>query len=110
MKEMNQSRDAVALAEQKRESLEHFPEEDGAAPPAPSALSFPKEQTIHELFERQAAATPNAVAVSFEDERLTYSELNVRANKLAHHLRALGTGPETCVGILLERSLGMVAA
>jgi len=110
MKEMSQSRDALALAEQKRELLEYLPEEGGATPPAPSAISFPKEQTIHELFERQAAATPDAVAISFEDERLTYRELNARANRLAHHLRGLGVGPETCVGILVERSLEMVVA
>ena len=65
-------------------------------------------QTIHERFERQAATTPGAIAVSFNDEQLTYRELNARANRLAHHLRGLGVGPETCVGILVERSLGMV--
>ena len=65
-------------------------------------------QTIHERFERQAAAMPGAIAVSFNDERLTYRELNARANRLAHHLRSLGVGPETCVGILVERSPGMV--
>jgi len=65
-------------------------------------------QTIHERFERQAGGTPDAIAVSFNDERLTYRELNARANRLAHHLRSLGVGPETCVGILVERSLEMV--
>jgi amino acid adenylation domain-containing protein len=65
-------------------------------------------QTIHERFERQAGGTPDAIAVSFNDERLTYRELNARANRLAHHLRSLGIGPETCVGILVERSLEMV--
>jgi len=65
-------------------------------------------QTIHERFERQAAATPDAIAVSFNGERLTYRELNERANRLAHHLRSLGVGPETCVGILVERSPEMV--
>src|SRR5215212_2002302 len=65
-------------------------------------------QTIHERFEQQAAATPDAVAVSFEGERLTYRELKARANRLAHHLRSRGVGPETCVGILVERSLEMI--
>ena len=65
-------------------------------------------QTIHERFERQAAATPDAIAVSFNGERLTYRELNERANRLAHHLRSLRVGPETCVGILVERSHEMV--
>ncbi len=69
---------------------------------------FCGRQTIHERFEQQAAATPDAVAVSFEGERLTYRELNARANRLAHHLRSRGVGPETCVGVLLERSLEQV--
>src|SRR2546423_6037174 len=71
-------------------------------------MPFCDHQTIHERFERQAAAMPGAIAVSFNDERLTYRELNARANRLAHHLRSLGVGPETCVGILVERSPGMV--
>jgi non-ribosomal peptide synthetase component F len=48
------------------------------------------------------------VAVSFEDRQLTYRELNVRANRLAHFLRARGVGPEVLVGICVERSLEMV--
>ena len=67
-----------------------------------------QKQTVHELFERQVAATPDAIAVNFEGERLTYGELHAQANRLAHYLRSLGVGPETCVGILLERSLEMV--
>lgn len=67
-------------------------------------------QTIHERFERQAAAMPGAIAVSFNDERLTYRELNTRANRLAHLFRSLGVGPETCVGILVERSLELVVS
>ncbi len=69
---------------------------------------FCGRQTIHERFERQAVATPDAIAVSFEGERLTYHELNERANRLAHHLRSLGVGPDTCVGMLVGRSLEMV--
>jgi amino acid adenylation domain-containing protein len=65
---------------------------------------------IHELFEQQAAATPHAVAVVHKDEQLTYRELNERANKLAHHLRRLGTGPERLVGVCLERSVDAVVA
>jgi amino acid adenylation domain-containing protein len=65
---------------------------------------------IHELFERQAAAKPQLVAVVHKDERLTYRELNERANKLAHHLRRLGTGPESLVGVCLERSADAVVA
>src|SRR5215216_1921096 len=63
---------------------------------------------IHELFEAQAARTPEAVAVVFHDERVSYQELNRRANQLAHYLRRLGVGPEIQVGILLERSVEMI--
>jgi amino acid adenylation domain-containing protein len=65
---------------------------------------------IHELFEQQAAAKPEAVAILFKDERLTYRELNERANRLAHHLRRLGTGPESLVGVCLERSAEAIVA
>ena len=74
------------------------------------AVPFCGSQTIHERFEQQAAATPDAIAVSFEGKRLTYAELNARANRLAHHLRSLGVGPETGVGILVERSLEVVVS
>lgn len=65
---------------------------------------------VHELFEQQVEAKPEAVAVILKDERLTYRELNERANKLAHHLRRLGTGPESLVGVCLARSLEAVVA
>jgi amino acid adenylation domain-containing protein len=64
---------------------------------------------IHELFEAQAERTPDAVALVFEGERLTYRELNARANRLARYLRgAAGVRAETRVGICLERSSEMV--
>ena len=53
--------------------------------------------------------TPDAIAVVYEDAQWTYRELNRRANQLAHHLRALGVGPEVRVGLCVERSLEMVA-
>ncbi|WP_437715402.1 amino acid adenylation domain-containing protein [Sorangium sp. So ce448] len=62
---------------------------------------------VHELFAAAAAAAPGAAALEFEDARVTYGELERRANRLAHHLRALGVGPEVRVGLLLERSLEM---
>nr|QEO74682.1 condensation domain-containing protein [uncultured bacterium] len=65
---------------------------------------------VHELFEEQAARTPEAVALVCGDERLTYAELNSRANQLAHYLRECGVGPEARVGILLERSVEMAVA
>jgi amino acid adenylation domain-containing protein len=68
------------------------------------------EACIHELVEAQVERTPTAPAVVFEGETLTYAELDIRANRLAQHLRALGVGPEVVVGICLERSLEMVVA
>lgn len=59
---------------------------------------------VHELFEAQAARTPDAIAVSAGERRLSYRTLNERANRLARHLRALGVGPESLVGVCLERS------
>jgi len=74
---------------------------------AVSALTF---QHVHQLFETEAARTPNAIALIFEEERVSYRELNERANKLAHYLILQGVGPEVPVGILLERSVELVVA
>ena len=65
---------------------------------------------IHELFEEQVERTPDAVAVVYEDVQLTYAELNVRANRLAHHLRGLGVGPDLRVALCLERSMDLVVS
>nr|WP_246357067.1 non-ribosomal peptide synthetase/type I polyketide synthase [Pyxidicoccus fallax] len=73
-----------------------------------TAAEFPRERCIHELFEAQVQKSPDAVALVFEGRQLTYRELNERANQLAHHLRALGVGPEVLVGLCVERSLEMV--
>lgn len=67
-----------------------------------------QNQCVHERFEEQAAQTPDAVAIIFEDKEVSYDELNVRANRLAHRLRKLGGGPEVLVGLLVERSVEMV--
>ena len=64
--------------------------------------------TLPELFAAQVARTPDAVAVVLEAQRLTYAELDRRANQLAHHLRGFGVGPETVVGLCVERSLDML--
>jgi amino acid adenylation domain-containing protein len=69
---------------------------------------YPPDVFIQRLFEAQAARQPEAEAVVFEETRLTYGELNARANQLAHYLRANGVGPETRVGICVERSVEMV--
>src|SRR5262249_2131949 len=71
---------------------------------------FHRDKLVHQLFEEQAARTPDAVAVAFEDQRLTYAELNSKAEYLAAHLQSLGVGTRMLVGILVERSLEMVIA
>ncbi|WP_326049725.1 non-ribosomal peptide synthetase, partial [Paenibacillus thiaminolyticus] len=63
-----------------------------------------RERTFHELFEEQAERTPGALAVVYEDSKLTYAELNAKANRLAYALRARGVKPEQVVGILAGRS------
>ncbi len=67
-----------------------------------------KDRCFHQIFEDQVKRTPEAVAVVFGDRRLTYRELNQRANQLGHYLRKRGVGPDVLVGICLERSLEMV--
>jgi amino acid adenylation domain-containing protein len=69
---------------------------------------YPKDLCIHHLFEAQVELVPDAIALVYEDGQLSYRELNCRANRLAHDLKQLGVGPETRVGICLERSLEMV--
>ena len=71
---------------------------------------YPRESCVHELFEARAARTPGAVAVACGDGRLSYGELNARANRLAHHLRALGVGPEVRVALVMARSPELVEA
>src|SRR5262249_15588096 len=71
------------------------------------ALPF-ASATLPELFAAQVARTPDAVRVVFGEARLSYRELDLRANQLVHRLRALGVGPEVVVGLCLERSLELV--
>ncbi|MES0037624.1 amino acid adenylation domain-containing protein [Mesorhizobium sp. M0046] len=73
-----------------------------------TAAAYPSDMCIHELFEAQVRQAPDAVAVVYEDERLSYGELNAQANRLAHHLIALGVKPDQPVAICLERSPAMV--
>jgi amino acid adenylation domain-containing protein/non-ribosomal peptide synthase protein (TIGR01720 family) len=70
--------------------------------------TYARGESLHRLFERQAARTPDATAVTYEDERLSYAELNTRANVLARRLRGAGVADGTVVGVLLERSAEMV--
>lgn len=65
-------------------------------------------KAVHQLFEEQVARTPGAMATSYAGSELTYAELNARANQLAHYLRKLGVGPESQVGVCMERSLELV--
>ncbi|MEV4506954.1 amino acid adenylation domain-containing protein [Streptomyces klenkii] len=69
-----------------------------------------RRTTLPELFEAQAAATPDRTAVIFRDRRLSYGELNARANSLARRLLARGAGPESVVAVLLPRSDHLVTA
>ena len=71
-------------------------------------IDYPNNECIHGLIEQQAAQTPDAIAVIFEEEQLSYSALNARANQLANHLIELGVGPESHAGICISRSIGMV--
>ncbi|MEL6331449.1 MAG: amino acid adenylation domain-containing protein [Cyanobacteria bacterium J06626_26] len=74
-----------------------------------TAVSYPQAQhCIHELFEQQVNLTPEAVAVVYGQEQLSYQDLNNKANQLAHYLRDQGVGPDTLVGICVERCLEMV--
>ncbi|WP_340028287.1 amino acid adenylation domain-containing protein [Paenibacillus sp. FSL H7-0940] len=76
----------------------------------PAQLEAAPAATFHRLFEKQAECTPEAEAVVYENNRLTYVELNERANRLAVTLRANGIGRESIVGILAERSVDLLVA
>ncbi|WP_329571707.1 non-ribosomal peptide synthetase [Kitasatospora sp. NBC_01266] len=71
-----------------------------------TATPFPDELTVHQLIERRAASHPEVPAV----DQLTYRQLNERANRLAHHLRALGVRPDSRVAVCLERGPDLVSA
>jgi amino acid adenylation domain-containing protein len=73
-----------------------------------TAVEYPRGKCLHQLFEEQVERTPGAVAVVYEGDQLTYNELNVKAQRLANHLKILGVGPESLVGLCVERSLEMM--
>ena len=75
------------------------------------ATDYPAEKRAHDLFEQQAEQRPDALAVVYEGRHLTYSELNAKANQLAHYLRKQGGRPGgRSVGVGVERSLELVIA
>src|SRR5205823_10485392 len=75
---------------------------------APKA--FPQDSLVKDLFEEWARRTPDAEAVVFAGERLTYRQLDERANRLARRLRRTGVGPGRLVGIYMQKSLDLVTA
>ena len=70
-----------------------------------TVVEYPPDKCIHELFERQVELTPDAAAVIFGKQRLSYRELNTRANQLARYLRLQGVVAESRVGIWMDRSI-----
>jgi aspartate racemase len=73
-----------------------------------TATGYPREKTIADLFAVHVARAPEAIAIACEDHRVNYRELEARANQLAHHLRALGVGPDVLVGVCLDRSVELI--
>jgi amino acid adenylation domain-containing protein len=75
-----------------------------------TAAPYPAASSLNGLFEAQVRRAPTTVALVEGPDRVTYDALNRRANRLAHHLRSLGVGPETLVGVCMERSVDLVVA
>lgn len=71
---------------------------------------YPREVCVHEVFQGHAERAPDATAVEFGDTRLSYGDLNSRANRVAHYLRGLGVGPDVLVGLSMERSPSLLVA
>lgn len=69
---------------------------------------FPQDKCIHQLIESVAEQNDEATALVFGDEQLSYQELNIRSNKLAHYLKKLGVKSEVLVGVFIERSFNMI--
>ena len=105
--------DAVARPERRISALRVLTEEERhrlVAEWNATASAYPRRACVHELFERQAEESSEAVALTYGDREITYGELNVRANRLARYLAARGVGPESRVGVCLERGAEMIVA
>lgn len=74
-----------------------------------TSVEFPQGFCIHDLVAKQTAQTPEALALVSEEQRMTYRELNAKANQIAHYLIKQGAGPDVPVGICCERSADLVA-
>lgn len=73
-------------------------------------MEYPKNKTVAQLFEEQVEKTPDKIAVVFEDEKLTYRELNEKANQLANYIREQHVNSEDVIAILLDKSFEMIIA
>ncbi|HEV7395286.1 MAG TPA: amino acid adenylation domain-containing protein, partial [Pyrinomonadaceae bacterium] len=73
-----------------------------------TSVAQPTDLCLHHFFEAQVERTPEAVAIELGSDRLTYRQLNQRANQLAHYLQSLNVGPEKLVGLCMERSLDVI--
>ena len=73
-------------------------------------VDYPRDKTIVDLFEEQVRKTPDNIAVVFEDKKLTYKELNEKANSLANYLLTLNLSKEDIISVFLDKSLEMIIA
>ncbi|MFS4521644.1 amino acid adenylation domain-containing protein, partial [Erwinia amylovora] len=75
-----------------------------------SSQPYPADRCLHDEFEMQAAADPQAIALTCGEQRISYGELNARANQLAHYLMEAGVGPDRRVALCVSRSPSMIVA
>ncbi len=73
-----------------------------------TTVEYPNKKCIHELFEEQVESTPDTVAVEFENQQMSYQELNIRTNQLAHYLRKRGVRADSIVAIMDNQSIEMI--
>jgi len=71
---------------------------------------YPTDKTVHQIFEEQVEKTPDNIAVVFEDKKLTYKELNEKANSLAHYLRDIGVNRNDIVALRVDKSIEMIVS